>query len=65
MAEVFVIGASVHARVIASLLSARPEFVTTDDRAREDRILSERVAGNASAEFYVGVGNNADRGRGR
>ena len=65
MAEVFVIGASGHARVIASLLSALPEFVTTDDRAREDRILSERVAGNGSAEFCVGIGNNANRGRGR
>jgi hypothetical protein len=45
------------------MLSARPEFVTTDDRAREDRILREMVAGNASAEFHVGIGNDADRGR--
>lgn len=62
MGKVFIIGAGGHARVIASMLSTRPEYVTTDP-ANEDRILRELVAENVHAEFYLGIGANADRGR--
>jgi sugar O-acyltransferase (sialic acid O-acetyltransferase NeuD family) len=58
--KAFIIGTGRHARVIASMLSAPAELVAADP-ASEDRILGELVAGNAGAEFYVGIGTNADR----
>jgi sugar O-acyltransferase (sialic acid O-acetyltransferase NeuD family) len=60
--KVFVIGAGGHARVIASMLSAQPQFVTIDP-ASEDRMLAELVAEHANADFYVGIGTNDDRRR--
>lgn len=62
MAEVFIIGAVGHARVIASMLNVQPHFVTTDP-ATEDRFLGALVADHAGAAFYVGIGTNTDRRR--
>jgi len=62
VAEVFIIGAGGHARVIASMLSVEPHFVTLDPQT-EDRILGELVAANAAAEYYIGIGTNSHRRR--
>ncbi|HEY4186718.1 MAG TPA: hypothetical protein VGP07_16695 [Polyangia bacterium] len=62
MPKLFVIGAGGHARVIASLLPAAPEFVTTTP-ATEDERLGTVVMDNPGAEFYLGLGTNRDRMR--
>jgi UDP-perosamine 4-acetyltransferase len=62
MPKVFIIGAGGHARVIASLLDATPEFLTTTP-ATEDERLGAAVAEHPDAEFYLGLGTNRDRAR--
>lgn len=62
MPEAIIIGAGGHARVIASMLSVTPRFVTTD-AASEDRVLGELVAAHPAADYYLGIGTNADRRR--
>jgi len=60
--KIIVIGDSGHARVIASMLSAPVEFVSSEP-ADEDRTLPQLVAENGGADFYVGIGTNANRRR--
>jgi UDP-perosamine 4-acetyltransferase len=60
--ESFIVGEGGHARVIASMLRAPAQFVTTDP-ANEDSALTELVAEHADADFYVGIGNNIARRR--
>lgn len=62
MPRVIIIGAGGHARVIASLLDATPEFLTTTPATEDDR-LGAAVADNPGAEFYLGLGANRDRAR--
>jgi len=60
--KTIVIGNSGHARVIASMLTTPVEFVSTDP-ADEELTLSQLVAENPGADFYVGIGTNANRRR--
>lgn len=60
MADAVIIGAGGHARVIASLLTVTPRFVTTTPDT-EAAALAELVASLPGADYYLGVGSNADR----
>lgn len=62
MPETFIIGAGGHGRVVASMLSVEPTFVTTT-AATEDTLLGRLVADHPGADFYLGLGANRDRSR--
>ena len=60
MPRAVILGNSGHARVIASFLACEPVFVTTEP-AGEDLVLSRLLAEDPDADYYVGIGSNADR----
>ena len=60
VAEAVIIGAGGHARVIASMLSVTPRFVTTTPET-EAHELAALVASLPGADFYIGIGGNPDR----